>query len=421
MTTLFEEWIGERSPVFLGTNHLSPPLPFSNWYRFKEAFSPEIVKQALDQHPTKVRYCVDPFSGSGTTALTCQFLGIESKSYEVNPFLSDLGLAKVESYNVDSLEEYKKIFGKYLLEASPYLGDYNDYWLPPTFVEPGHNGRWLFSKEVATAIFQIRFAISRLDEPHIRRLFRVVLGGCLIPNSNVVINGKGRRYRPNWRNRKITGLQLYENFYSNLERSFLDISSYSAKSITESKIVNDDIRREGIEFPRFDVAVFSPPYPNSFDYTDVYNVELWVLGYLKNREDNRRLRKNTLTSHIQISKDFREFSNPPESFSITMDKLNQARQKLWDQRIISMINTYFVEMEDLLARLHLAKRDRGRVWIVVGNSQYAGVEIETGNILSDISERMGYSIVKREMSRQMRNSPQQGGASRLCESILVLE
>jgi len=29
-----------------------------------------------------------------------------------------------------------------------------------------------------------------------------------------------------------------------------------------------------------DAAIFSPPYPNSFDYTDVYNLELWVLGYL---------------------------------------------------------------------------------------------------------------------------------------------
>ena len=33
-----------------------------------------------------------------------------------------------------------------------------------------------------------------------------------------------------------------------------------------------------------DLAVFSPPYPNSFDYTDVYNVELWAMGYLRNSD-----------------------------------------------------------------------------------------------------------------------------------------
>jgi len=44
---------------------------------------------------TPVNRVLDPFGGSGTTALTCGFLGIDSISLEVNPFLADLIAAKL--------------------------------------------------------------------------------------------------------------------------------------------------------------------------------------------------------------------------------------------------------------------------------------------------------------------------------------
>lgn len=53
-----------------------------------------------------------------------------------------------------------------------------------------------------------------------------------------------------------------------------------------------------------DLAVFSPPYPNSFDYTDVYNIELWTLGYIRDAASNQRLRSATLSSHVQIGRKF---------------------------------------------------------------------------------------------------------------------
>ena len=58
--------------------------------------------------------------------------------------------------------------------------------------------------------------------------------------------------------------------------------------------------RSSLQSTQFDLVVFSPPYPNSFDYTDIYNVELWALGYLGSSADNRKLRGETLRSHVQI-------------------------------------------------------------------------------------------------------------------------
>lgn len=61
----------------------SQEMPFQRWYKFKEAFSPSFVVEALDGLSRPPQIGLDPFGGSGTTALTCQFLGIRPYTIEV--------------------------------------------------------------------------------------------------------------------------------------------------------------------------------------------------------------------------------------------------------------------------------------------------------------------------------------------------
>lgn len=95
----FSSWTGDRELKSLGTNSGAPPLAFQNWRRIKEAFAPELIARAVAETTSSlgrpVRTCIDPFAGSGTTALACQFLGIVPTAIEVNPFLSDLIEAKL--------------------------------------------------------------------------------------------------------------------------------------------------------------------------------------------------------------------------------------------------------------------------------------------------------------------------------------
>jgi hypothetical protein len=51
------------------------------------------------------RRVIDPTGGSGTTALTCSFLGIDCDTVEVNPFLADVIEAKTRSYVTSELSE----------------------------------------------------------------------------------------------------------------------------------------------------------------------------------------------------------------------------------------------------------------------------------------------------------------------------
>ncbi len=71
MVVTFEEWTKGRTVSSLGTNSGALELPFQSWKHFKEAFAPELVARAIAQNPIPVKRCLDPFGGSGTTALAC--------------------------------------------------------------------------------------------------------------------------------------------------------------------------------------------------------------------------------------------------------------------------------------------------------------------------------------------------------------
>ena len=103
MYARFDEWTGKRRIVSLGTNSGAERIPFQGWRHFKEAFTPEIVYEAVQAAASPVTSCIDPFGGSGTTALACQFLGVEPTTIEVNPYLADLIEAKLTTYDPERL------------------------------------------------------------------------------------------------------------------------------------------------------------------------------------------------------------------------------------------------------------------------------------------------------------------------------
>ena len=115
-----------------------------------------------------------------------------------------------------------------------------------------------------------------------------------------------------------------------------------------------------------DLAVFSPPYPNSFDYTDVYNIELWALGYLKSSKDNRDLREKTLRSHVQIFRDLSSHIDGSVTLVETLNELELIRTDLWNRHIPDMVAAYFQDMTDILSNIKEGLTQRGRIYTVVG-------------------------------------------------------
>lgn len=417
-TRPYTDWIGSREVASLGTNAGAVPLAYQGWMHFKEAFAPELVHLAIDSHPSDVRHVFDPFGGSGTTALTTRFLGVNSTCVEVNPFLADVIQAKVTAYNADTLA---RTFASIVRGAARERLDAASYFngVPETFLEPGRNHRWVFDVAVADALASYLNQVDLVEDEASQRLFRVLLGGILVGTSNVVVNGKGRRYRRSWSNRTGTWDDVSAAFAARAKQAIADVHRYRLPSGVHSNVTLGDSRTTNLP-KEFDVAVFSPPYPNSFDYTDVYNVELWMLGYLNSTNSNRLLRTATLTSHVQL---YRPYAAPPTSsptLNATLLNLDAVRGQLWSRWIPEMVGAYFADMAQVVARIACRLTESGRCWMVVGDSRYGGVFVPTARILEELTLASGWTVHQCKPFRSMRSSAQHGGRAELAESLLIV-
>lgn len=413
----FEAWTGGREAASVSTNAGADALPFQRWHRFKEAFSPELIEQAVQESPVPVRRLADPFGGSGTSALTCQFLGVKPVTIEVNPFLADLITAKLATYHVPELLSALARVARNAT-ASRSLGTSMISLLPNTFVEPGVKDRWLFDLPVLIQIARLREAIEVESNPAVARLFRVLLGGLMVSFSNASVSGKGRRYRVNWEERRVDPDCVLPTFADAVAAAIVEIGACSTRPMREGTVLHGDSRQLLADVGPVDQITCSPPYPNSFDYTDVYNIELWMLGYLTSFDDNRELRQSTLSSHVQIS---REFAPAPRCRRLdkTMKALRQAQSYLWDPRIPAMVGAYFADLQSLMRTCATLLPPKGQAWFVVGDSQYAGIHVQVAKVLADLAPAAGLKVERMKPFRSMRVSPQQSGRHQLSEELVV--
>ena len=392
----------------MGTNARARTLPFQSWRRFKEAFAPEIVERALSESTGTIRHIADPFGGSGTTALAAQFFGVKPTTIEVNPFLADLIEAKIAPLDFDlAVESFGRVVECVAHGCEPKRPVFPG--ASATFIEPGRDGRYIFSRAVACRLLAYRSAIELVEDEACQRLFRVVLASTAIPASNVVVSGKGRRYRQRWRERERPPEVIDELFRDGVLRALHDLRRFAARRCLDYRVLRGDARTLIDAIGPHDLAVFSPPYPNSFDYTDVYNVELWAMGYLRSRKANTQLRHATLRSHVQLYRNFGGCGVRSATLSTTIDALREVRNQLWNPHIPEMIAGYAGDMANVLARLSIGLRPRGRVYMVVGDSRYAGIQVPAAMILAETAQHLGFDVLALEPCRSMRSSPQQGG------------
>lgn len=401
------------------TNQDGKGTAFQRWFHFKEAFSPSFVSAAIASLKYRPKHIADPFGGSGTSVITAQLLSIDATTVEVNPFLADVIKAKVSPLTAERLRSAAADFQARLSSTRSNVPRLSH--LPETFIESADKERWIFPLPVARQLSKYLTCIDSIEDVDVQRFFRVVLGAVLVDCSNVYVNGKGRRYRGAWQENQPTPAKLNELFGIQFNTSFEDVLRFEGRPRSRIDVIHGDARTAlaGVS-EHADLIVFSPPYPNSFDYTDIYNVELWVLGYINSSAENLRLRNNTLRSHVQISRSYEKPTRPSLRLNSTLDELEVQRAKLWDSNIPAMVGAYFRDIETILEQCSRLLTSSGKVMMVVGDSRYADVRVQVGPIVAELAKAIGFSSVISREVRHMRASAQQGGRFQLAESIIEL-
>lgn len=399
--------------------------PVHRWYPFKEAFSPRLVEQAAQEsNVARGDAVLDPFCGSGTVPVAAAQRGASGVGLEVNPFMAFVSRTKLLRVDPSTL---RRALPR-LISASR-AGDRSPLERFSTFSSGGGAEKWLFNPSVLRA-FEGAWRAAGTVSTATRDLLRLALLAAVMDVCNAKRDGKCLRYKTNWADLRYGRRDFIEALGIRVNAMAEDLGSAVAPAGTARITLGDSRRDLAKSFRgRFKLCVTSPPYLNSFDYSDVYRPELFLGKFVSSNEELRALRFKTVRSHVQVDWERPVREDFGALYSECVGELRERAKCMWNPRLPQMVQAYFEDMGGVLHWLRKRSRDDGKLWIVVSTSAYGGVEVPVDLILGELGVRAGWYLRDVGVLRYLRTSGQHWnewsatakGKPRLRESVIIFD
>lgn len=415
------------------------------WLKYREGFSSQLVRILLDEFKiNKGDLVMDPFMGSGTTALVCALKGFNSIGYDILPMsrLSIMAKSAVYDYNLEELHNilndivelevptnYNKhtayvsiTKGAYPDKESKAIEYYTEYFEHSKYSEISKN---LVKLCILNSLEKISYTIKSGQylswdhrSPKIIEINKLRVEGGKKP----FVNKNDKGVLPT----------LKEALLVEFAQMVEDISSLQGKDSSFSASCNyieGSVLFEITQVKSNSISgvITSPPYCNRYDYTRTYGLELAYLG--KNDEDIKELRQALLSctveskSKVEMLKEHYEKIGRLEHYKKVMDTVKnntvlaeilsalQARNangEINNKGILRMVEGYFLELAFLFSELYRICKPGAKVAFVNDNVRYAGEVIPVDYLCTNIAEQLGFRPVKIYTLRQKKgNSSQQ--------------
>ena len=392
-----------RRLVSYQANKVQPGL---RWFKYKEGFSTDLVRDALAVSQGPV---LDPFAGIGTTALVASSAGRHATGIEIMPVgtRASQAVSCISMGNGANLTAISNAATRLTRAVSRNKADPRFRFPHVPITERA------FSPDTEDAIAKARACLSRIEDQQTRTVLDFA---CMSVLEEVSYTRKDGQYL-RWDCR--SGRPLRGGMDKGPIPSFAQALARRIRQILEDAPTL--VRHYGGLRPRFvegsalqelprlpddtvGLTVTSPPYANRYDYTRTYALELAWLGY--DRAAFGELRQALISATVENRpKDEildREYTRPDTlararaavtsqtALAEVLDRLNECRAELSNQHVIRLVRNYFAEMALVIAELARITRPGGRVVMVNDNVQYHGHEVPVDLILSDIAEACGF-------------------------------
>ncbi len=364
-----------------------------NWHAFKHGYSKALVEKLVQEFGlTKNSWVLDPFCGGGTTLLACKELGINSEGFDILPFSVFLSNVKTRTYKPTLLRRQLKKFNKKdkLTKRDLYLPDIKIINVA-------------FSYDIRKEVLCLKTQINTIRNPKVRDFYMLGLLSILESVSNTAKAGGFLRITK----KRISSKNVRPQFLSKIETMIGDVEKFNKSlkfTVTKAKAEVADSRTLTTK-RKFDAIITSPPYPNRHDYTRIYGLEL-IVGFVKDHNELKRIRYNTLRSHVEAKKQFEATDyKKPKIIDTIIAKIKKAG--LNNSQVPAMIEGYFEDMYLSLLQMKKCLKKKGKLALVVSNVRFGGVNIPVDKILAKIGGQAGLSKKTIIIARHRGNSAQQ--------------
>lgn len=371
------------------------------WLRLTPAYSLRLVEELLtetDEHLT----VLDPFCGTGTTALCAAQRGHEALSIDINPFLVWFARSKTVHYSAHVLNDAHHFARTVVTLAESGT-------ISPTPAPPIHNiDRW-WSDPVLNFLRRLHSALMQSTEAgsQVNDLLNVAFCRTLITLSNAAFDHQSMSFK--------SGDQLHLPIVTSYTDDFLsavdDVLAGAAQSPSgTAQIIQGDSRKLTHLIARpIDRVITSPPYVNRMSYIRELRPYMYWLGYLHQAREAGELDWQAIGGTWGIATS-RLAAWLPESESFQPAVLREALQHIRTVEnksrhvLTQYIMRYFADIWTHLNSLLPVLRQGAEVDYIVGNSSYFGVLLPVEQIYAAMFAELGFREIHIHTVRRRNSS-----------------
>jgi hypothetical protein len=398
--------------------------PIHRWYTSVMAFAPSFVRDALaDLCCDLTGFLLDPFCGTGTTLVESKLIGTDTIGLDANPFSAFCSKAKTD-WSIDS-HELKSSFDRIISTSTgrdtDVLEQHKSY--VPHAVKSG----WV-SPQIWNEARAIYSDLQQIDDPSHRQLLQLAVISAVKETCADIAFG------PEIYKRKRTKQTDVEKAVSRKVNQIVeDLEMICAPRLrSKIEVFHGDARN--LEFlarsgyaGRIKWVITSPPYPTEHDYSRISRIELELGGFVRSREDLRKIKRLQLRSNSKTvyadDKDWEYVKHLDSVASIVkrLEELAKGKTYGFAHRYPLVVANYFGGLYLHLSSLAHLMPPGGMCLYVLGEQRsYLGVLIPVPDIFIEIAceQLQAFRLMKRKVIRLRRGT--KGTVSDIREEAIVL-
>ena len=382
------------------------------------SFPPHLVRDYVEKFGIeRGQLVLDPFCGTGTTLVEAKKLGIKSVGVEANVMAHFAASVKTDwDVAPESLARFGQEVAANVSEAVPeslLAGDANRFGVS-VYKERLRNfhadqSRLLIKNSISP--LPLHKVLTLHDEIELHKAIRLRSHAKLALAKQTVKEISNLRFGPEIGvGKQKTDTPVLEPWLNALDSMVIDLREYRALSHTPAKVFLADARdmRRQLAPLSVDAVITSPPYPNEKDYSRTTRLESVLLGFISSREDLRRQKKQFIRSNtrgVYKADDDHSWVEDIPRIQALADSIEERRLELgktsgFEKQYAKVVRLYFGGMARHLSELRSLLRPGAKLAYVVGDqASYFRILIRTGQLLSEVAERLGYEVLDIDLFR----------------------
>jgi len=368
------------------------------WLRLTPAYSVHLVEELVSKC-NQEDLVLDPFCGTGTTALICAQSGITCHTVDINPFLVWLTNVKFAAYSVDVIEQAREVLNQLLADMheeshsawTPPIKDIHKWWEPDIL-------------RLLSLTFEQMRNLALSNEA--RSLLYIIFCRCLIELSSASFGHQSMSFKkdtPSAYLFEVPAEMRFQNTFRRIASEVFDSASDSIQEGSSQALPGDSRQLEAfLPLKDYTAVITSPPYPNRMSYIRELRPYMYWLGYLDSGNQAGELDWQAIggtwgcaTSKLMSWVPDRHIQVPCAGFDEITARIAQQSQ------VLSLyVTKYFEDTVRHIRSLKNVLAPLAQVHYIVGNSKFYDVILPTEELYAAIFESEGFQDVHIETIRK---------------------